>query len=62
MCQVSLPFCIWFKSYGQDFLTLLLQIKYATPDNPNNVGLTLAQKIIFCKLDESGFFISLKIY
>ena len=29
---------------GRAFLTLLLQIKYPIPDNPNNIGLIFSPK------------------
>ena len=45
MYQVSLLLCINSEVTVRAFLTLLLlQIKYVTPDNPNNIGLTFSPK------------------
>ena len=32
------------ETTGRAFFTLLIQIKYATPDNPNNLGLKFNPK------------------
>ena len=42
---------------GKVLLTLLLKIKYTTPDNPNAIGLTFTEKINFRKVGESGFLV-----
>ena len=45
MYQVSLLLCKNSEVTVRAFLTLLLlQIKYATQDNPNNIGLTFSPK------------------
>ena len=45
------------EAKGRVFLNLLLQIKYAIPDKPNNIGLTVSSKNDFSKSDESGFLV-----
>ena len=44
MNQISWELRTLVKSYEHAFLILFLQIKYATPDNPNNIGLTFSPK------------------
>ena len=55
MCQVSLPLSYSSEVTGKAFLIPLLRIKYAIPDNPNNIGLTVSPKNNFRKSNKSGF-------
>ena len=54
MCQMY-HYAYSSEVTARTFLTLLLHIKYAIPDKPNNIGLTFSPKNNFRKSDESGF-------
>ena len=47
---------------GIAFLTLLLQTKYATLDNPNNIGLTFSPKNQLPKVGRKWIFRNLKTH
>ena len=56
MCQIC-HYAYSSEVTGRAFLTLLLQIKYAIPDKPNDIGLTFSPKNNFHKSDESEFLV-----